>query len=102
MPSCEWQGYLGAGHPSYRLPPPGLYLPVSNKVVWTYEILRLHQAWAVAEKEGGRMKMTDGEKLRILAIWIDSKFPNDLDPEVQNDLRRIADKLDIIDAEGTT
>ena len=38
--------------------------------------------------------LTDSEKLRLLADWFDMKYPNDKNPEVQNDLRRIADKLD--------
>jgi chromosome segregation ATPase len=32
-------------------------------------------------------------KLETVAAWIDSKYPNDLDPEVQNDLRSTADEL---------
>ncbi len=39
------------------------------------------------------MIKTDSDKLRYLAKWIDVKYPNDLDPEVQRDLRRIANKL---------
>ena len=38
--------------------------------------------------------VTDSEKLRLLAEWFDLKYPNDKNPEVQNDLRRIADNLD--------
>ena len=38
--------------------------------------------------------LTDSEKLRLLADWFDMKYPNDKNPEVQNDLRRIADNLD--------
>ena len=37
---------------------------------------------------------TDGEKLRLLADWFDVRYPEDPTPEVQNDLRRIAKKLD--------
>ena len=37
--------------------------------------------------------VTDSEKLRLLADWFDMKYPNDKNPEVQNDLRRIADNL---------
>ena len=37
--------------------------------------------------------MTDSEKLDALADWLDVKFPDDPDPEVQIDLRRIASKL---------
>ena len=33
-------------------------------------------------------------KLRMLAGWIDLKYPNDSDPEVQQDLRRWADSID--------
>jgi len=40
------------------------------------------------------MKLKDSEKLRKLADWIDLKYPNDAAPEVQNDLRRIADNLE--------
>ena len=40
---------------------------------------------------------TDGEKLDLLADWIDTKFPNDPDPEVQEDLRRIATRLHKLD-----
>ena len=38
--------------------------------------------------------VTDSEKLRLLADWFDMKYPNDKNPEVQDDLRRIADNLD--------
>jgi hypothetical protein len=32
----------------------------------------------------------DPVKLRVLAAWLDLKYPNDLNPEVQADLRRWA------------
>ena len=38
--------------------------------------------------------VSDSEKLRLLADWFDAKFPNDPNPEVQNDLRKIANKLE--------
>ena len=38
--------------------------------------------------------MTDAEKLRLLADWFDMKYPHDTNPEVQQDLRRIANKLE--------
>lgn len=38
--------------------------------------------------------MTDAEKLRCVADWIDKKYPNDLNPEVQMDLRRIANYIE--------
>lgn len=34
------------------------------------------------------------EKLRKLADWFDVKYPDDPNPEVQNDLRKLADQLD--------
>ncbi len=34
------------------------------------------------------------EKLRLLATWIDLKFPNDADPEIQRDLRTWADNIE--------
>ena len=40
------------------------------------------------------MMQADGDKLRLLAEWFDLKYPNDKNPEVQKDLRRIADNLD--------
>jgi len=36
---------------------------------------------------------TDSEKLLTLADWIDLKYPNDKNPEVQIDLRKIATHL---------
>jgi len=36
------------------------------------------------------LKLSDAEKLETLAAWFDMKYPNDPNPEVQNDLRRIA------------
>jgi hypothetical protein len=39
------------------------------------------------------MEMSDSDKLRLLADWLDLKFPNDSDPQVQIDLRRIASEL---------
>lgn len=41
--------------------------------------------------------MTDAEKLRKVADWIDSKYPDDPDPEVQTDLRRIAELLEDVE-----
>jgi hypothetical protein len=38
--------------------------------------------------------MTDSLKLRKLADWFDLKYPDDLQSEVQADLRKIADKLE--------
>lgn len=35
--------------------------------------------------------LPDPAKLRRLADWIDIRFPNDTNPEVQQDLRRWAD-----------
>lgn len=43
---------------------------------------------------------TDGEKLRLLADWLDRLdrvFDNEANPEVQVDLRRMADRLDEIE-----
>ena len=39
-----------------------------------------------------RQEMTPSH-LYALAEWIDLKYPNDSDPEVQTDLRRLADAL---------
>lgn len=33
-------------------------------------------------------------KLRTLADWFDMKFPDDKDPEVQNDLRALANNIE--------
>ena len=38
----------------------------------------------------------DPRKLRSLASYFDLYFPNDPNPEIQNDLRRWADNLDSI------
>lgn len=38
--------------------------------------------------------MTDAEKLRWYAYWLDKKYSKDLNPEVQMDLRRIADYIE--------
>ena len=45
---------------------------------------------------------TDGEKLKLLADWIDTKYPNDLNPVVQEDLRRMAKRLDELDLKKET
>jgi hypothetical protein len=37
--------------------------------------------------------MTDSEKLRLLADWLDEEYPYNND-EVQRHLRRIADKIE--------
>jgi len=37
--------------------------------------------------------LPDAGKLRALADWIDLKFPNDSNPEVQRDLRSWADAI---------
>jgi chromosome segregation ATPase len=37
--------------------------------------------------------MTDEQKLLVLADWIDAKYPNDPNPEVQADLRQIAKEI---------
>lgn len=39
------------------------------------------------------------EKLRALADWLDLKYPNDPHPEVQRDLRALADALATLDQE---
>ena len=41
-----------------------------------------------------RAALPPSQKLRDLALWIDVKYPNDSDPEVQNDLRRWARLID--------
>ena len=43
--------------------------------------------------------MTDSEQLMTVAAWIDKMFPNDPDPEVQTDLRRIAVRMVDIERE---
>ena len=43
---------------------------------------------------------TDGNKLRFLADWFDIRYPKNLTPGVQNDLRRMAKRLDELDAEN--
>ena len=45
---------------------------------------------------------TDGEKLRLLADWFDKRYPDDPTPDVQNDLRRMADRLDDIENKDLT
>ena len=42
---------------------------------------------------------TDGDKLRLIADYFDVKYPDDPTPYVQNDLRRMADRLDKLDNE---
>ena len=37
--------------------------------------------------------MTDADKLRKLADWFDARYPDDPTPDVQNDLRRIAEAV---------
>jgi len=39
------------------------------------------------------MSLTDTQKLEMLALWLDGKYPHDAAPEVQTDLRRIAANL---------
>ena len=50
----------------------------------------------------GEMMQTDGDKLRLLAEWSDLKYPSDKNPEVQDDLRRIAKRLDALDLKKNT
>ncbi len=40
---------------------------------------------------------TDSEKLRLLADWFDIIYPDDPNPEIQKDLRRMADEWEAID-----
>lgn len=40
---------------------------------------------------------TDSEKLLLLAEWFDMKYPNDPNPEVQTDLRRIATRIELLE-----
>ena len=49
-----------------------------------------------------KTKKTDGDKLRLLADWFDARYPEDPTPEVQNDLRRMAKKLDELDLKKET
>ena len=39
------------------------------------------------------------DKLRLLADWLDKKYPNDSNPEVQNDLRTMANDYSLLCAE---
>ena len=41
--------------------------------------------------------MSDGDKLRFLAHWFDKKYPDNPDNDVQEDLRRMAFKMDAFD-----
>jgi len=43
--------------------------------------------------EGEMSEMSDAAKLESVAEWFDWKYPNDPDPEVQNDLRAIAQDI---------
>ena len=43
--------------------------------------------------------LPDPARLRLLAEWIDVKYPDDPNPEVQRDLRNWADKIDVALAE---
>jgi len=45
---------------------------------------------------------TDGDKLRLIADYFDAKYPDDPTPDVQNDLRRMADRLDELDLKEAT
>ncbi len=47
----------------------------------------------------GNLTMNYPDKLRLLADWLDKKYPNDSDPEVQNDLRTIANDYSLLCAE---
>jgi len=38
--------------------------------------------------------LTDAQKLRLLADWFDTKYPNDPNTQVQTDLRRIAANIE--------
>jgi len=49
---------------------------------------------ADAEKWRKVKEAIDPSKLRTLAAWIDIKYPNDQNPQVQNDLRKWADALE--------
>ena len=46
--------------------------------------------------------MKDGDKLRRLADWFDARYPDDPTPLVQEDLRRMADRLDAMDFKKIT
>ena len=41
--------------------------------------------------------MSDGDKLRFLAHWLDQKYPDNPNNDVQEDLRRMAFKMDAFD-----
>ena len=51
------------------------------------------------EDQEGVWEVTDSEKLMTAALWIDKMFPNDPNPEVQTDLRRIAVRMVDIERE---
>ena len=46
------------------------------------------------------VQASDSEKLVLLAEWLDAKYPDDPSPEVQDDLRMIAAKLERYEAQG--
>lgn len=49
---------------------------------------------ADAEKWKKVKEIIDPSQLRALAAWIDIKYPNDPNPQVQNDLRKWANALE--------
>jgi hypothetical protein len=40
---------------------------------------------------------SDSDKLNLLANWFDAKYPDDFNPEIQTDLRRMAKRLDALE-----
>jgi len=50
----------------------------------------LNEATEIAERLWTALKVVPPERLELLADWLDAKFPNDHNPEVQSDLRRMA------------
>ncbi len=54
----------------------------------------IKQLRADAEKWKRVKEIIDPSQLRTLAAWIDIKYPNDPNPQVQNDLRKWAEALE--------
>jgi hypothetical protein len=65
-----------------------------DKELTVIEDSELAELRADAEKWGRVKETIDPSKLRTLAAWIDIKYLNDPNPQVQNDLRKWADVLE--------
>ena len=76
---------------------------ISDPVLpWVYSAKEADAYFDHIEAERKKLigALPDADKLELLAEWIDAKYPDDLKPEAQDDLRLWANRIRVVLAEA--